>query len=263
MGFRKCTVGTPAQRFSSLAVLRQGIAAAAQELAGPGEEELAKRAAAAATALRHDSAWCCRNCANAAKASLPGLFAALKAQEAKDAKERGGEDAKEPEGGAASAGQAAEGAMAAVWRRRREAWRPDAKLGLLAVILQLSPSGAAEPEERPEHPLLRFLTPRDICRMGCCRAGMALWTACKAHALRQRNLMDADAFTVKVHLVERRKAYRKENQESSRQSRLAASRLEELRVARDKLKTLEDDLEVGTARTVSKRSDIFVKIAMF
>ena len=81
LGFRKCTVGTPAQRFSSLAVLRQGIAAAAQELAGPGEEELAKRAAAAATALRHDSAWCCRNCANAAKASLPGLFAAeLKAQ---------------------------------------------------------------------------------------------------------------------------------------------------------------------------------------
>ena len=192
LGFRKCTVGTPAKRFISLPLLQQGIAAAAQKLAGPGGEELTKRAVAAATALRHDSAWCCRNCANAAKASFPGLFAALQAQEAKDAKERGGEDAKEPEGGAAGVEQVAKGAMAAVWRRRREAWRPDANLGLLAVILQLSPSGAVEPEERPEHPLLRFLTPRDICRMGCCRAGMALWTACKAHALRQRNLMDAD-----------------------------------------------------------------------
>ena len=211
MGFKKCTVGTPAKRFIPLAVLRQGIAAAAQELAGPGEEELAKRAAAAATALRHDSAWCCRNCANAAKDALPGLFAALKDKEAKERGGEGGEDAKEPEGCAAGVGQVAGGATAAVRRRRREAWRPDAKLGLLAVILQLSPSsssGAVEPQERPEHPLLRFLTPRDICRMGCCRAGMALWTACKAHALRQRNLMDADAFTVKVHLVERRKAYR-------------------------------------------------------
>ena len=55
LGFEKCTVGTPAKRFISLAVVQQGIAAAAQELAGPGEEELAKRAAAAATALRHDS----------------------------------------------------------------------------------------------------------------------------------------------------------------------------------------------------------------
>ena len=71
LGFRKCTVGTPAKRFISLPLLQQGIAAAAQKLAGPGEEELTKRAVAAATALRHDSAWCCRNCANAAKASFP------------------------------------------------------------------------------------------------------------------------------------------------------------------------------------------------